>query len=184
MSVTFYNLQVVVAGAGGICRCPFQVFRYDWQLDLLAYSRINQPHTVNVITIGTLTLISCNNGALCLPCNKIFELTLCMLGNFSCFLLSSADFFQNQLFFINSFRNIIRVTNSLDLSVLIWVQTVCKDYQQTTKVSTIVSDLKCTMCTFFFQNCIPYIENSVAPDHKQALIFIQASHFISFTQRV
>ena len=38
---------------------------------------------------------------------------LCILGNYECF-LSSADFFQNQLFLKNSFRNIIRVSNSLD----------------------------------------------------------------------
>ena len=61
-----------------------------------------------------------------------------MLGNFHDFLLSSADFFQNQLF-----RKILSGTPSecqtvwtqirTDiLSVLIWVQTVCKGYQQTT----------------------------------------------------
>ena len=37
-------------------------------------------------------------------------LTHCILGNF----LSSADFFQNQLFEKNSFRNTIRMSNSLD----------------------------------------------------------------------
>ena len=53
--------------------------------------------------------------------------------------LPSADFFQNYLF-KNSFRNTIRVSNDLDpdqdrhLLVLIWVQTVCKGYQQTTLV--------------------------------------------------
>ena len=53
-------------------------------------------------------------------------------------LLSSADFFQNELI-----RKImIRVLDSLDpfrtniLSVLIWVQTVCKGYQQTIKLTT------------------------------------------------
>ena len=35
------------------------------------------------------------------------HLTLCLLGNFVCF-LSSADFFQNQLFFEKLFRNTIR----------------------------------------------------------------------------
>ena len=48
-----------------------------------------------------------------LDINKGQRLTICLLGNFSCF-LSSADFFQNQLFFKNSFRNTIRVSNSLD----------------------------------------------------------------------
>ena len=41
-------------------------------------------------------------------------------------LLSSADFFQNELF-----RKIL--SGTLSESVLIWVQTVCKGYQQMTK---------------------------------------------------
>ena len=40
-------------------------------------------------------------------------LTLCMLGNFSMRLLSSAHFFKIN-FFKNSFRNTIRVSNGLD----------------------------------------------------------------------
>ena len=69
-----------------------------------------------------------------------------MLGNFRAFLLS-ADFFQNQLF-----PNIILGIPSEcqtdwiqirpdNLSGLIWVQTVCKGYQQTTQgqVSTVNS---------------------------------------------
>ena len=51
--------------------------------------------------------------------------------------LSSANFFKINFFSKNSFRNTIRVSNILDpgqariLSGLIWIQTVCKDYQQT-----------------------------------------------------
>ena len=54
------------------------------------------------------------------------------------FCMSSTDFFQNRLFSKNSFRNTIRVSNSLDsdqadiLSGLIWVQIVCEGYLQTT----------------------------------------------------
>ena len=66
------------------------------------------------------------------------SLTLCMLGNISCFCCRLLTFTKN------SFRDIIRVSNgfiwiqiSTDnlwiLSVLIWVQTVCKGYQQMTK---------------------------------------------------
>ena len=45
--------------------------------------------------------------------------------------LSSADFFQNQLFFSkNYFRNTIRMSNILDPDQ--WVQSVCKGYQQMT----------------------------------------------------
>ena len=39
-------------------------------------------------------------------------LTLCPLGNFSCFF--SSDLFQNQHFLKSYFRNTIRVSNSLD----------------------------------------------------------------------
>ena len=60
--------------------------------------------------------------------------------------LSSADFFPKSTVSKNSFRNTIRVSNSLDLdqarhfvrpdilSGLIWVQTVCKVYQPMTLV--------------------------------------------------
>ena len=37
-----------------------------------------------------------------------------MLGNFALFLLSSADFFSKLNFSKNSFRNTIKVSNSLD----------------------------------------------------------------------
>ena len=75
------------------------------------------------------------------------ELTLCMLGNFACFFVVCGFFFKIN-FSKKSLRNTIRVSNSLDpdqaerfvgpdiLSGLIWVQTVCKDYQQTSKVET------------------------------------------------
>ena len=52
--------------------------------------------------------------------------------------MSSAEFFSELIFLIKSFKNTVRVSNSLDpdqarqLSGLIWVQSVYKDYQQTT----------------------------------------------------
>ena len=61
--------------------------------------------------------------------------SLCLLM----LLLSFADCSQIKHFQKNSFRNTIRVSNGLDLdqglrlSVLIWAQTVCQSYQQTTK---------------------------------------------------
>ena len=65
---------------------------------------------------------------------------VCILGNFACFFVVCCfSFLQNNLFSKNSFRNAIRVSNSLDpdqarhkMSGLIRVQTVCKGYQQTT----------------------------------------------------
>ena len=61
--------------------------------------------------------------------------TLCLLCKFASFLLSAFFFLLK-----NSFRNTIRVSNSWIqirpdiLSSLIWIQTVCKGYQQTTLV--------------------------------------------------
>ena len=71
-------------------------------------------------------------------------LNLCMLGNISCFFVVCGFFF---FFSKKSFRNTIRVSNSLDpdqarqnmpdiSSGLIWVQIVCKGYQQMAKVTT------------------------------------------------
>ena len=45
---------------------------------------------------------------------KKLTITLCMLSNFSGFLLSSAGFFQKLTFSKNSFRNTIRVANGFD----------------------------------------------------------------------
>ena len=80
-------------------------------------------------------------------------LTLCMLGNFAHFFVVCGFFFLT--FSKKSFQeyhqcvDTISVSNSLNpdqarpiqirpyvLSGLIWVQTVCKGYQQTTKVAT------------------------------------------------
>ena len=69
-------------------------------------------------------------------------LTLCILGNCASFFV--VCWFLPKLFFFSekSFRNTIRMSNSLDPDQahhfvrsdlgLIWVQTVCKSYQQTT----------------------------------------------------
>ena len=43
-----------------------------------------------------------------------YNTLLCILGNFFRLLLLSAEFFQNQFFSKNSFRNIIRVSKNLD----------------------------------------------------------------------
>ena len=57
-----------------------------------------------------------------------------MLGNFMS-LFSSADFFSRELLSKISFRNMNRVSNSMDPDnllhfSLIWVQAVCKVYQR------------------------------------------------------
>ena len=71
----------------------------------------------------------------------IDALTLCMLGNFACFFVVCGLFFK--LTFQKNLSGIqsecqtiwIQIRHNV-LSGLIWVQTVCKGYQQMTKVAT------------------------------------------------
>ena len=77
-----------------------------------------------------------------------------MLGNFACF-LSSVDFFfklifsKKNLLGIPSVYQTVWVQIRLDiLSGLIWVQTVCKGYQQMTKVTAGGKRFNCI--NFFF----------------------------------
>ena len=71
----------------------------------------------------------------------IFELTPCSLVYFcTLFFIVCSFFFKISFFKKETFRNTIRRSNGLDpdqdvLSVLIWAQTVCKDYKQATKVA-------------------------------------------------
>ena len=81
-----------------------------------------------------------------------------MLGNCTCF-LSAADCFQNKLFSKYSFRNIIRVSQRLDpdqarqMLGMIWVQTVCKGYQQTALVGKELKvNLESVYCLFTLYN--------------------------------
>ena len=68
-------------------------------------------------------------------------LTLCMLGNLSCICCLLLNFFKNDLkkFFQEHYQS-VKLFGSRSgptfyrMLVLIWVQTVCKGYQQTTKV--------------------------------------------------
>ena len=63
--------------------------------------------------------------------------TLCMLGNFSCFSLSSAEFYSKLTFFKNLFRIIIKVGNGSDPDrERHSVQVVCKDFQQIAKIAS------------------------------------------------
>ena len=64
----------------------------------------------------------------------------CLLGNFRAFFLSSIDYLSKSPFSKISLRNTIKVSNSwIQIwpgvsSGLLWVQSVCKGYQQTPKV--------------------------------------------------
>ena len=66
-------------------------------------------------TTGTEPLCSHNN-------NILLYIAFCMLGNFSCFSFSLLSFFSK-----HSFR-------TLTGCHMVWIQTVCKGYQQMTKV--------------------------------------------------
>ena len=78
------------------------------------------------------------------PLTPLVFLHFCMLGYFPCFCCHLLTFFKSNFFKKNLLGTFIRVSNSLDsgqpnilsvidirtntLSVLIWVQIVCKDY--------------------------------------------------------
>ena len=110
---------------------------------LLIFFKINFSRSTMVFTLCLLGNFACFF-VVCWFFLKInfsrstMVFTLCLLGNFARLFLSSADFFENQLF-----RNIlsgipsecqtvwIQIRPDI-LSGLIWVQTVCKGYQQMT----------------------------------------------------
>ena len=67
-------------------------------------------------------------------------LTLCMLGNFSCFCCRLLTFFKTNVFkrfFQEHYQSVKQFGSRSGMTfcpVLIWVQTVCKGNQQTTLV--------------------------------------------------
>ena len=69
----------------------------------------------------------------------MLDFTLCPQGNFSCFFVVCRFFFKNQLFFEKILSEIpsecqtdwIQIRPD-QMSGLIWIQSVCKSYQQTT----------------------------------------------------
>ena len=65
-------------------------------------------------------------------------------------------FFFRVNFFANSFRNTIRVSNSLDpdqkRSGLIWVQTVCQSYLQATLAGKELTDQYCSLSLCMLAN--------------------------------
>ena len=84
-------------------------------------------------------------------CTFKVKWTLCMVGNFSCYCCHLLTIFKIN-FSKNPFRNTIRVSNSLDrISVLIWVQTVCKG-QQTKNVTDSMERVKLLYHTIHTSN--------------------------------
>ena len=88
-------------------------------------------------------------------CPFRWMLNLCMLGNFSNFLVICWFFFKIENFHktisgLPSKCQKIRIKiKPDDLLGLIWVQTVCKDYQQTTKVASSIEIVKWIVVIFF-----------------------------------
>ena len=81
--------------------------------------------------------------------------SICMLGSCACFLVVC------QLVSINSFRKTIRVSVGIQirpdfLSGLIWVQTICKGYQQMTLVGKELKTIWLSQMTYLLllQNLI------------------------------
>ena len=73
--------------------------------------------------------------------------TLCVIGNFACLVLSFLEKFSTcQTVWIQ-----IRTDM---MSVLIWVHTVCKGYQETTKVAASKERIKCAAISLgLMSNC-------------------------------
>ena len=100
------------------------------QSDLRALSTEGKKKHSNVKEVSTIFIIPINASLL----------THCMLGNFSCFccrlLVFSKLSFQKILSgTLSECQTVwIQIRNDI-LLVLIWVQTVCKGYQQMTKVT-------------------------------------------------
>ena len=107
------------------------------------------------------------------------QLTLCLFGNFACFFVVRC-FFQKSTFSKNSFKITIRMSNSLDPDQarhfvgLIWGQTVCKGYQQTTLVgkelylkslpelTLVILNHQCTYyCCVFFQTLAGFARKNI-----------------------
>ena len=83
--------------------------------------------------------------------SKCLRLEFSLKPNFECFFLSSADFFSKSFFFKRFFqeyhqsvKHVVWIQIRIDnLSVMIWVQTVCTfGYQQTTLVGKELTYLK------------------------------------------
>ena len=74
-------------------------------------------------------------------------------------LLSSADFFKT--IFQEHIRGVKRFGSRLGLSVLIWIQTVCKCYQQSAKDAASSGKVTCKMPKFLIYAYIYYSANHV-----------------------
>ena len=69
-------------------------------------------------------------------CSYCHDLTLCMLGNFACFLVVCGLFLKLTLSKKSECKTVWIQIRPDFLSGLIWVHTVCKGFQRTTKVAT------------------------------------------------
>ena len=93
----------------------------------------------------------------------IGTLTLCLLGNFSCFFVicEFCQLFRTILSGISCVQQFVQIRPDI-LSVLIRVQTVCKDNQQTTLVDKKLK-VKVWVTRFFFLKMLVREANSDTP---------------------
>ena len=119
-------------------------------------------------------------------------LTRCMLGNFSCFCcrhivcwLFSALTFQKVLSgALSECQTVWIQIRMYILSVLIWVQTVCKGYQQTTKIAANKEGVKfffwrsitCAICMHEISNLICHENEASSHKFASAAVIICTSH--------
>ena len=107
-------------------RRPKYVFKTDnCLMQVKSIAECSSPWTKLCLREGDQVLHEC-------------DFTLCPLGNVHVFFFSSADFFQNLLFhkilsgiLSECQTDLIQIRTNILLG-LIWVQTVCKSYQQMT----------------------------------------------------
>ena len=108
---------------------------------------------------------------------KEHKLNLCMLGNFSCFCCRLLTFFKINLkkFLSGTLSGCqtfwIQIRTNI-MSVQIWVQTVCKGYQQT----TIVTDTWWVVTWFLFGYTAQMFEYTVRTFWSNVSRFLYVSH--------
>ena len=98
--------------------------------------------------------------------------TLCMLVIFHAFVVLCWLFFSKLTSSKNSFKNTISIKqngSNVVMSVLICTQTVCKGYQQTTKVKLMVFVIIESICNIFCNIFYYFFATSLSNDTKTTL---------------
>ena len=114
---------------------------YDFRSNIIHYLFSYVPYYYNLLKAKDCTQHCLSMFPSIYPSNSAsYSLILCLLGHFSCFFVA-CWLFQNQFFrkilsgIASEFRTVCIQIRPDFLSGLIWVQTICKGYQQTTLVN-------------------------------------------------